>query len=277
MSGVLTIAYLTLHEARRRRVLLAALLCALAFLAVFSVMVFLVGRELTVQAEPLVRRQLTLSLITIAGLFATNFLSVLLAVLLPIDTLSGEIDSGVMQTLASKPIARWQILLGKWLAHSGLASGYLMFVASGVLLAGRLAAGHAQINVQRALPLMVLEVVLLVTVSIAGGTRLSTVTNGIAALGFYSIAFIGGWVEQIGGLAGVRSAQTAGTIASLISPPDSLWRRAAWELQPALARDLGATPFTPTSVPSALAVWWAAAFTVAVLAWAVRSFQRRAL
>lgn len=277
MSEVLTIAHLTLHEARRRRVLLAALLCGLAFLAVFGVMVFMVDRDLTRQAEPFVRRQLTLSLITIAGLFATNFLSVLLAVLLPVDTLSGEIDSGVMQTLASKPIARWQILLGKWLAHAVIASGYLLFVASGVLLAGRLAAGHTQLNVQRALPLMVLEVVLLVTVSIAGGTRLSTVTNGIAALGFYGVAFIGGWVEQIGGIAGVRSAQTVGTIASLISPPDSLWRRAAWELQPPLARDLGASPFTPVSVPSPLAVWWAAAFTVVVLAWAMRSFQRRAL
>jgi ABC-type transport system involved in multi-copper enzyme maturation permease subunit len=277
MGGLLTIAQLTLHDARRRRVLLAALLCGLAFLLVFGVMIFLVNRDLLREGEPLVRRQLTLSLLTIAGLFATNFLSVLLAVLLPIDTLSGEIDSGVMQTLASKPVGRWQILLGKWLAHAALASSYLLFVAGGVLLAGRLAAGHAQVNVQRALPLMVLEVVLLVTVSIAGGTRLSTVTNGIAALGFYGIAFIGGWVEQIGGLVGVRSAQMAGTIASLISPPDSLWRRAAWELQPPLARDLGASPFTPVSVPSALAVWWAVAFTVAVLAWAVRSFQRRAL
>jgi hypothetical protein len=84
-------------------------------------------------------------------------------------------------------------------------------------------------------------------------------------------------VEQIGGIAGVRSAQTVGTIASLISPPDSLWRRAAWELQPPLARGLGATPFTPVSVPSPLAVWWAAAFTVVLLAWAMRSFQRRTL
>jgi ABC-type transport system involved in multi-copper enzyme maturation permease subunit len=277
VRALLDIAHLTLQDARRRRVLLAALLCGLAFVAVFAVMVTVVGRDLARAGEPLVRRQLTLSLITIAGLYATNFLSVLLAVLLPIDTLSGEIESGVMQTLASKPVARRQILLGKWLAHSLIASAYLLLVASGVLLAGRLAAGHAQINVQRALPLMVMEVVLLVTVSIAGGTRLSTVTNGIAALGFYGVAFIGGWVEQIGGMVGVRSAQAAGTIASLVSPPDSLWRRAAWELQPPLARDLGSSPLTAASVPSGLAVWWAAAFTVLLLAWAVRSFERRGL
>ena len=275
MGGVLTIAHLTLYEARRRRVLLAALLCGLAFLTVFGAGL-LVGRD-DLAREPFVQRQLTLTLLTVMGLFATNFLSVLLAVLLPIDTLSGEIDSGVMQTLAAKPIARRQIVLGKWLAHVAIVSGYLLFVAGGVLLLGRLVAGHSAINVHRALPLMVLEVVLLVTVSIAGGTRLSTVTNGIAALGFYGVAFIGGWIEQVGGFTGLKSAQAIGTIASLISPPDVLWRRAAWELQPPLVRDLGDTIFTAASVPSALAIWWAVAFTLAVLAWAIRSFDNRPL
>ena len=261
----------------RRRVLLAALLCGTAFLVVFGVGIHLANAEMAADPRELVRRQVTLTLMTIVGLYATSFLSCLLAVLLPVDTVSGEIDSGVMQTLAAKPIPRSSILLGKWLAHAAIVSGYLLFVASGVALVGWLAAGHRQVNLHRALPLMALEVVLLVTVSIAGGTRLSTVTNGIAALGFYGIAFIGGWVEQIGGVSGVRSAQTLGTVASLISPPDSLWRRAAWELQPPLVRDLGDSAFTAASVPSPLAVWWAAAFTAAVLAWAVRSFQRRPL
>jgi Cu-processing system permease protein len=117
-----------------------------------------------------------------------------------------------------------------------------------------------------------------VTVSIAGGTRLSTVTNGITALGFYGIAFIGGWVEQIGAMTGVSSARTIGTVASLISPPDSLWRRAAWELQPPLLRDVGETLISAVaSVPSPLAVWWAIAFTITLLGWATWSFERRAL
>jgi Cu-processing system permease protein len=278
LLGILTIAHLTIYEARRRRVVTAALLCALAFLTVFCVAVYFIDADLRQTAEPFIRRQGTLSLMTIAGLFATNFLSVLFAVLLPVDTLSGEIDSGVMQTLAAKPVARWQILIGKWLAHCAIVSAYLLFVAGGVLLAGVVIAGHAQINVSRALPLMVLEVVLLVTVSIAGGTRLSTVTNGITALGFYGIAFIGGWVEQIGAMTGVSSARTIGTVASLISPPDSLWRRAAWELQPPLLRDVGETLISAVaSVPSPLAVWWAIAFTITLLGWATWSFERRAL
>jgi len=36
---------------------------------------------------------------------------VITAVLLPVDTLSGEIASGVIQTLAAKPIRRGEIVL----------------------------------------------------------------------------------------------------------------------------------------------------------------------
>ena len=275
--SILTIAHLTYHDARRRKVVLAATICGSLFLVVFAIATYFASAELLREQKSFLERQATLTVLTIAGLFASNFLSVLFAMLLPVDALSGEIDSGVMQTLASKPLRRRDILVGKWVAYCGIACAYLLMLAAGVLLAGRLLAGHAQINVGRALPLMLLEVVLLVTVSIAGGTRLSTVTNGIAALGFYGIAFIGGWMEQIGGFAGIASARTVGVVASLISPPDVLWRMAAYELQPPLVRDLGAAAFAAASVPTAYAIWWAAIFTLLVLAWAIRSFERRQL
>ena len=63
-------------------------------------------------------------MLTLVGLYAANFLSVLIAVLLPVDTLSGEIASGVMQTVASKPIRRAEIVLGKWLGHAVIVMGY---------------------------------------------------------------------------------------------------------------------------------------------------------
>ena len=58
---------------------------------------------------------------------------------------------------------------------------------------------------------------------------------------------------------------------------DALWRLASYELQPPLVRDIGAAVFQTGSVPTALMVWWAAGFTLLTLAWAVRSFARRAL
>jgi len=46
------------------------------------------------------------------ALYAANFLIVLLAVLIPMDTLAGEIGSGTIQSLAVKPLRRSQIVLG---------------------------------------------------------------------------------------------------------------------------------------------------------------------
>jgi Cu-processing system permease protein len=278
MSSILTIAHLTLYDARRRKILTAAALCGGLFLTVFSTAVFLAARDMAQNPPPFLVRQTNLAVFSVMGLYAANFLSVLLAALLPVDALSGEIDSGVMQTLASKPVRRADIVLGKWLGYGVVITTYFLIVGGGVLTATRLAAGYQALNVSVAIPLMVLELLLMLSVSIAGGTRLGTVTNGIATLGFYGVAFIGGWVEQIGALSGIQSARTFGVAVSLVSPPDTLWRLAAYYLQPDIVRSLGSGgPFSAASVPSAMMVWWAFGFMVLTLAAALYSFRNRQL
>ena len=277
MRAVLTIAHLTLAEARRRRIVTAALLCAVAVLAVFTTAVFFAARE-DARSVTFIERQALFMFLTLAGLYMANFLSVLFAVLLPVDSLSGEIDSGVMQTVAVKPVRRSDIVLGKWLGNGLIVAAYLTVLVTGVLLSVRFIAGFSPVNLTRALPLMLLEVTLLMTVSIAGGTRFSTVTNGIVGLGFYGIAFIGGWVEQAGALTRSESLRNFGVAASLISPPDSMWRLAAYYLQPPLLRSAGQSPFASIGpVPTPLMIWWAAAFVVLTLLYAIRLFSKREL
>src|SRR5262245_39520132 len=262
MRDVITIAHLTLVEARRRRIVLAGAVCALAFLLVFSIAVVFAHREMA--ADPhssFVERQVTLTAIKLVGFLAANFLSVIFAILLPVDTLSGEIDSGVVQTLASKPIDRAQIVLGKWAGHLVLALAYLLMLDAGILVVVRAIGGLTPNGVSRALPLLMLEITLSLTVAVAGGARFSTVTNAITAVGFYGVAFIGGFVEQIGGFAGITSLRTVGIIVSLFSPADSMWRMAANYMQPEIVRSTGILALG-ASVPSGLVVWGAAGFPV---------------
>ena len=276
MGQVITVAHLTLVEARRRRIVLAGAVCALAFLAVFSVAVVFAYREMAAEGASFVERQGTLTAIMLVGFMAANFLSVIFAILLPVDTLSGEIDSGVVQTLASKPIDRAQIVLGKWAGHLLLALAYLLLLCAGILLVIRLVSGLAPPGVPRALPALMLEITLSLTVAVAGGARFSTVTNAITAVGFYGIAFIGGFVEQIGGLTGITSMRTIGVLASLLSPADSMWRLAAYYMEPEILRTTGMLALG-ASVPSRLMVWWALGFTALTLLYAIRAFRRRAL
>lgn len=278
MRDLLTITRLTLHEAMRRRILLAALVGGGAFLVLFAVGFHFIVREAgeSTRTSALERRAM-LTVLTLAGLYATNFLMIMTAVLLPLDTLSGEIQSGVIQTLAAKPIRRRDIVLGKWLGYWLVMAGYLALVAGGVLVVARLIGHYTPPHVERGMPLMLLEGTLLLTLSIAGGTRLSTVVNGMVAFGLFGLAFVGNWVEQIGTHVDNAAARNVGTVASLILPSEALWQLAASHMQPAMMRELGATPFSPLSVPSAAMVGWAVGYIVVVLAAGVRSFEKRAL
>ena len=278
MSALFTIMHLTLHEAARRRVLLATLIGAAAFLILYAVGFHFVALRVTGDTGlTVVRQRLFLNFLTLAGLYATHFLTLMTSVLLPVDTLSGEIASGVVQTVASKPVPRSSIVLGKWLAYSLVAVAYSAVVAGGVLVIARTIGHFTPPGLAVGLPLMALEAVVYVSLSIAGGARLATVTNGILAFGLYGLAFIGSWVEQVGAMAGNLAAQNVGTVASLIMPTEALWQRAAYHMQPSLMRDLHMTPFSPASLPSVAMVWWAAAYALLALFVGVQGFRKRAL
>jgi ABC-type transport system involved in multi-copper enzyme maturation permease subunit len=277
MNALLTIAGNTLREALRKRVLLAALLFGLAFLLLFGIGLSAVNRDLAKHGASLMERRMFITFATMAGLYAVNFLTIMTATFMPVDTLSGEISTGVMQTVAAKPIARWSIVLGKWGAYWVVIAGYLVLMAGGTLLVARVLTGVSPPHVEQGLPLMLLEATVLLSLSIAGGTRLSTIANGMCVFGLYGLAFLGGWFEQIGTLMENNSARYLGTIASLIMPSEALWQRAAYFMQPPLMRDLHLTPFSPASLPSVAMVVWAAGYVVVALTFALRWFGRRPL
>jgi Cu-processing system permease protein len=278
MSRILTIAQLTLHESTRRKVLLATVLCGAAFIVLFAIGIFFIHRDMVRDVHmQMAQRRMMLIFFSMAGLYAVNFLMVMTAVLLPVDTLSGEIASGVMQTVASKPIRRYEIVLGKWLGHAVVLVGYLLMMAGGVLLAAHFVTGVTPPHPERGIPLMLLEGLVLMTLSIAGGSRLSTTTNGIVVLGLYGLAFVGGWTEQIGTHIGNETARHVGTVASLIMPSEAMWQLASWHMQPPLMRDLHMTPFSPASVPNTAMVVWAAGYLIVALCLGLRAFSRRAL
>jgi ABC-type transport system involved in multi-copper enzyme maturation permease subunit len=277
MNALLAVAYNTLHEAARKRVLLASLLFGTAFLVLFGTGLTLVERDFRAHGGSLMERRMFLNFATMAGLYAVNFLVIMTATFMPVDTLSGEIASGVMQTVAAKPLRRSSIVLGKWLAYALVVGAYMMLMAGGTLAVARVLTGFTPPGVAQALPLILLESIVLMTLSIAGGTRMSTIANGVTVFGLYGLAFLGGWFEQIGTLLENPSARYLGTIASLLMPSEALWQRAAYFLQPPLMRDLHLTPFSPASLPSPAMVAWAVGYVVAALGFALVSFRRRPL
>ncbi len=277
MQHFLTIMHLTFLEMRRRRIVLAALACGLGCLLVFAVAIYLIHHFQPAHAQPLLQVRIILQVQTLAGLYAVNLMTVTVAVMLPVDAISGEIASGVIQTVASKPIRRLEIVLGKWLVYWLMIGAYTTMMVVGVVLVMRIITGFSQAHVAATIGLMMLQGTVLLSVVIAGGTRLSTIANGMIAFGFYSVAVVGGWIEQIGVMMGDSGARYVGTAISLMSPTDALWRRAIYLLQPPMMAQVSMAPFSPASVPSVAMIWWAVAFAVGALALAAVWFGKRAL
>lgn len=278
MRGTVTIAHLTWLEARRRRIVLVALLGGLAFLGLFAFAAIAMDRDISSGVVSLMQRQAQLYFLMLAGLYVVNFLAIAVAILLPVDTLSGEIKSGVMQTLASKPLRRSEILLGKWITYVLMTGAYLVLLAGGIVLTMLVVTDIDPPSLVKALPLMLLGAVVLLTITLAGGVRLSTIANGMVAFSFYGIAFVGGWIEQIGAAVGNDAALRIGTAISLVSPSEAMWRRAAHELQPPILRELPTLgPFASFAVPSNAMIVWTIGFVLVALMIALRQFRTRPL
>jgi ABC-type transport system involved in multi-copper enzyme maturation permease subunit len=277
VRAVLTIAHLTLAEARRRRILAAALLLGAAFVLLFALGFHFIVRDVRAHGATPAQQRLVLSIIVMAALYAANFLIVMTSVLVTVDTLAGEIGSGVIEALCTKPVPRWAVALGKWLGCWLVLAMYASLLCGGVLLVARLVGGYTPPNAARGLPLLLLEGTVLLTLALAGGTRLSTLANGVTVIGLYGLAFVGGWMEQIGTIASNATARYIGIAASLLVPSESLWQLASHHMQPPLGRDLGIGPFSPVSVPSPAMVAWAAGYVLLALAVALRLFRTRDL
>jgi hypothetical protein len=118
-----------------------------------------------------------------------------------------------------------------------------------------------------------MESMLLLCVTFFFGTMFSSLTNGVLTLGLHGLAFLGGWIEQLGV---TRKVVDLGIMASVVMPSEVLWRRAAFEMQSPLSGGVNG-PFSTVSVPSPLMVGYAAVYAVVFLILAARRLETRDL
>lgn len=273
--SVLTVAKLTFQEARQRRLLHLILLLGIAFVLLFAVGFYLAHEQsrYSVVGE---RLEVT-NFLLLTALYATNFLGVVLAVVLSVDTIAGEIASGAIHTIVTKPLRRWEVVVGKWLGLAALLTLILAAVTGAMIAISWIIAGYVPPNVVRGIGLMALAQLVILSLSIAGGTRLNTLANGVFVFMAYGLAFIAGWIEQIGAVVRSETSVDIGILISLLIPAEAIWRRASYVMQPPFLAQLGFGPFQIGSAPSAAMVVYALLYVAAMLLLATRLFQTRDL
>ncbi len=273
----LHIARLTLREAVSRKLVLAGTLLSGAFLLLFAVGMVLAADN---QGGGVVNAAAA-SVLASLGLYALHFLAAFLAIVMAIGAVAPEIESGALHALLARPVSRRSFLLGRWLALALLLVAYAVLMGAAILTIARLAVGYQPLSGPRAISLIAVEAVLLLTLGLWGSTRLSTVANGVTVFCLFATAWVGGFIEFVGGVIDDAAMTNVGIAVSLLLPADALWRGASYYSQSpiVLAQSAGGPgiPLFGSAPPAAALLLWTALYMAAAMALAARAFDRRDL
>lgn len=285
MRNVLLVARFAWREAVARRLVVAILLLTLVFVGLylygtnallhsFQRRASALGRELPEQSLLFANATLVLM-----GMYIANFLGSLMAIFTTIAAVSGEVDSGTIQSVLPKPIRRWEFVLGKWLGHLSLVLPYIVLLSLALMYGAQAITGYLPPQPWNAVALMLLSAAFLLTLTLLGSTLLSTLTTGVVLFMLYGLGWAGGIVGSVGALTGSLTLKRIGEISSYIIPSDMLWRGASVYLQPEALRQIQnvarGNPFVGTEPLATGYVLWVGVYSVLVLLLALWIFRRR--
>lgn len=215
---------------------------------------------------------LTLALGYFFGSFAVAFLAIFSAV----SSISGEAESGVIQTVLARPIRRSHYYAGRWLGFTSFGILYALMLFASVLMIAYMHTG-LQLSAGAIFSsglLFIAVVPLLVSLTMLGSCFLSPLGNGIGATLLFALGWLGGMIERVisseaGLLANkaMEPLQTITGIISLLMPVDGIQKRMLAELFS--ARDIaglfdvttGLGPFSIGAIPSNTFLAYAAFYT----------------
>jgi ABC-type transport system involved in multi-copper enzyme maturation permease subunit len=271
----LALTLLTFREAVRRRLVVAVGIMGGLFLLLFGAGFAVVHHQARFSAVG--ERPEAMNFFLLTGLYGVNFLVVALTVLASADTISGEIASGTLQVVVTKPLRRSTVILAKWTGLAVMLAAFTAGMGAAMIALVAAISGYVPPNPVPGLATIFLEGLVLLSLSLLLGTRLTTLAGGVIVFMLHALAFVAGWMEQAGAFLRSEAAARIGVVVSLLVPSEALWRRAAWLMQEDTMRRLGFGPFATASAPSGAMVAWAALYAALALVLAVRLFRNRDL
>ncbi|HVA85913.1 MAG TPA: ABC transporter permease [Candidatus Saccharimonadales bacterium] len=276
-----TIVRLTLLEAVRRRLLWAFLGLTVVSVAVtgwgFDRLASIAHEHDTSDLQLAVG----LSQVLILVAFMFSFVLAMTAGFMAAPAIGGEIESGVAQTMLSRPLRRSEYLLGKWLGLSILIAGYALAAGFLELVVVHAVSGYWPPDPILAVGYLTFEAIVLLTLALVLGTRLPSIAGGAIVVVVYGLTWLGGVTGGVGAFFKVPALVTAADVSHIIVPVDGLWRGVVYGLEPSAMFLLGdrsvlvANPFFASSPPSPLYLVWSVVWLALVLGTGIWLLRRR--
>jgi ABC-type transport system involved in multi-copper enzyme maturation permease subunit len=187
-ARILHIAANTFREAVRDRVLLNLI----AFALLMSGAAILVG-QISIGIERLVVVNL--------GLTAVSLFGVVIAIFIGIGLVSKEIEKRTLYTVLSRPVGRWEFIVGKFFGLAGTLLVNTLFMGVGVFAALLYVSRHfvwADVWILVALYFIVLQFLMITAIALLFSSFSSPLLSAVFA---FSLFVIGSFAEDLRGFA----------------------------------------------------------------------------
>ncbi|MDO4262911.1 MAG: ABC transporter permease [Deinococcus sp.] len=286
---VLLIAQLSLKESLRKRLVAVLLILTALFVGFYLYGVYRLHLDfldrpggIDPSTGELGSALIPVNFAAIFGMYLVSFLGSLMAVLSTVGSVSADVESGVVQSVISRPVSRAELVLGRWLGFSAVNLSYVLLVSAVMLGGVYLITGFLPPSALPATGLMLLGIALITALTVLGSTLFTTLANGIGVFVLYGVGIAGGILNSIGTLVNSPTMLTLSRVANTLMPTNELWLGASYYLQhPDFNATMKLSPLplpTVSSDPisSGMVLWGAAMTVLAVLA-AMWHFGRRDL
>jgi Cu-processing system permease protein len=280
------IAGFALRESLRRRVFLVVGVLTAGFLGLYALGTWQAFRTLGsegggISLAGVDTRTVTAATLLGLAMFATLFLGTILAVFLTLGAVRGDAESGLLQPLVVRPVARRDLLLGRFAAAAGVCTAYVVAVFLATAAITWAFGGWWPDRTAVPALALALSVAVLCGLSLTGSVLLASTANGIAVFMVFGAGLTGGLLGQIAEVIGSHTLRDVASATSWVLPFEALYQAALSDLTAntvgftRLAIDLG--PFGGAQAAGPLLWPWTAIYLLGLGAVAARAFARRDL
>lgn len=277
---------LTFLEMFKKKIIYICTAMTIAFLTLYGIVLHYVYESFG-QIDVMMRAAISSQFLSL-GMYVSGFIIAFLSIFASVGAISSEIEQGNYLAVLSKPLHRFEMVLGRWI---GIALMLLLYVTIffsciiglNVIIGKGFTFHFTFLALMKSLLMLYLLPLTLSSVGIFFSTCMSTVGAGIFFSILYFCGMVGGIVEQIGKILEVSNVKeilsNIGILTSLVMPSDTVYRKASsllfttssglnLDLQSALGKSVE---------PSNAMIFYIIIYIIIFILMAIRKFNKRDL
>src|SRR5690606_27199374 len=105
------------------------------------------------------------SAMVMLGLYTVNFLTGIMTIFAAVGAIASEIDAGTLHAIVPKPLARWEIVIGKYLGYAAMLILYIIVMVAAVVLTSVIIGNYTPPNVVQGTLLIILVSLILLSLT----------------------------------------------------------------------------------------------------------------